>query len=335
MNGLDAVRTLRRGAGRAPNTAVGQMVEAVVCVPTFRRPGMLKKTLESLASQRTQTDFAVVVVENDYVKREGEPVANAFFEASLLEGFCVLEERQGNCHAINRAFREARDRFPNATYFLMIDDDEYAEPDWLALMIAAARDHQADVVGGPVFSEFPPGTPGPLLRHPVYWPAYAKTGFVPMIYGSGNCLISRRAFLEVGDPDFDARFNHLGGGDTDFFTRCRAAGLTAYWQDNARVFETVPRERLQPAWIIRRGLRIGAINFHIERAASATLSGRARVIAKTIGLVPVCLWRSLKLAAQGKPALVVVHPSVIALGRILAWFGGAPEQYSLKTMEGK
>ena len=318
-------------AGYAGNPAV----EAVVCVPTFRRPGLLIETLRSLAGQRCRTNFAVVVVDNDSTKREGKPVANEFFAAGLLAGFCVVEERQGNCHAINRAFREARDRFPAASYFLMIDDDEYAEPDWIELMICAARDHHADVVGGPVFSKFPVGTPASSSAHPIYWPAYARSGFVPMIYGSGNCLISRRAFQSVGDPNFDTRFNHLGGGDTDFFTRCHAAGLKSYWQDDARIFETVPKERLRPAWIIRRGLRIGAINFHIERIASPKQIGRVRLIAKTVVLVPVSLWRSLKLAAQGKPALIVLHPSVIALGRILAWFGGAPEQYSLKTMQGK
>lgn len=318
-------------AGDAGNPAV----EAVVCVPTFRRPDLLIETLRSLAGQRCRTNFAVVVVDNDSVKREGEPIANEFFAAGLLAGFCVVEECQGNCHAINRAFREARDRFPAASYFLMIDDDEYAEPDWVELMVSAARDHHADVVGGPVFSEFPVGTPASSSAHPIYWPAYARSGFVPMIYGSGNCLISRRAFQAVGDPNFDTRFNHLGGGDTDFFTRCRAAGLKSYWRDDARIFETVPNERLQPAWIIRRGLRIGAINFHIERIARPKLLGRMRLIAKTVVLVPVSLWRSLKLAAQRKPALIVLHPSVIALGRILAWFGGAPEQYSLKAMQGK
>jgi glycosyltransferase involved in cell wall biosynthesis len=335
MNRLCADASPRAAEGLTASPAGNRSVEAVVCVPTFRRPRLLIETLKSLAGQRCRTSFAVVVVENDSVKREGEPVANEFFAAGLLAGFCVVEERQGNCHAINRAFREARDRFPTASYFLMIDDDEHADPDWIELMLCAARDHHADVVGGPVFSEFPPGTPASLSRHPIYWPAYARSGFVPMIYGSGNCLISRRAFQAVGNPNFDARFNHLGGGDTDFFTRCRAAGLKSYWQDGARIFETVPKERLQPAWVIRRGLRIGAINFHIERVASPRLFGRVRVIAKTVVLVPVSMWRSVKLAARGKPALVVLHPSFIALGRILAWFGGAPEQYSLKTMQEK
>ena len=34
--------------------------EAVVCIPTFRRPAGLKKTLESLATQAGANNFAVV-----------------------------------------------------------------------------------------------------------------------------------------------------------------------------------------------------------------------------------------------------------------------------------
>jgi glycosyltransferase involved in cell wall biosynthesis len=40
---------------------------AVVCIPTFRRPAGLKKTLESLAAQAGMNHFAVVVVEKDAV----------------------------------------------------------------------------------------------------------------------------------------------------------------------------------------------------------------------------------------------------------------------------
>ena len=44
---------------------------AVVCIPTFRRPAGLRKTLESLAAQAGANDFAVVVVENDAERLEG------------------------------------------------------------------------------------------------------------------------------------------------------------------------------------------------------------------------------------------------------------------------
>jgi len=53
--------------------------EAIVCIPTFRRPTGLKKTLASLAAQVGTKNFAVVVVENDAEKLEGKRVADAIF----------------------------------------------------------------------------------------------------------------------------------------------------------------------------------------------------------------------------------------------------------------
>jgi glycosyltransferase involved in cell wall biosynthesis len=301
--------------------------DAVVCVTSFQRPEMLRRTLQSLVDQNGSTRFAVVVVDNDPIGTAGVPIANAFLSSGLLEGLCLVEAQPGNCHACNRAFREARLHFASASYILMIDDDEVADPEWLGRMIAACREANVDIVGGPVAPRFPDGAPEATARHPVYWPAYSQSGRVPMIYGSGNFLIRRQAFERLSHPEFDLRYNFLGGGDTDFFTRCRRAGLTFYWEQAARIFETVPNDRLQAMWILRRGLRIGAINFHIDEASSRSIVGRARLIAKNGALLPVSAFRSLKLLAQGKPALVSAHPTVVAIGRIVAWLGLEPEQY--------
>ena len=56
-----------------------------------------------------------------------------------------------------------------------------------------------------------------LRHHPAFAPAYDATGPVPVIYGSGNCLIRSSVFERIAEPSFDLRFNLLGGGDTDFF----------------------------------------------------------------------------------------------------------------------
>jgi glycosyltransferase involved in cell wall biosynthesis len=306
--------------------------QAIVCVPTFRRPEMLRQTLRSLAEQRGAIPFALIVVDNDSAKAEGLPVAASFLREGRLSGLCLVEGVQGNCHAINRAFREARERFPTALYFLMIDDDEIADPHWLERMVAAARDRNADIVGGPVVPQFPADAPKGLTQHPIYWPAFEASGFVPMIYGSGNCLVTRRAFERVDDPNFNLRYNFLGGGDTDFFTRCRAAGLVFYWEQNARIVETVPVERLQSGWVLRRSLRIGAINFRIDRTRSRTLRDRAKLLAKNLALLPVSMIRSLKLALRRRSLLVTLHPLIIAIGRIIASFGGEPEQYRFKEL---
>src|SRR5262245_566353 len=79
-------------------------IEAVVCIPTFRRPEHLRKTLESLCAQRTRRCFAVAIVENDVAECEGAAVATHFLREEQMQGLCLVEPRQGNCYAINAAF---------------------------------------------------------------------------------------------------------------------------------------------------------------------------------------------------------------------------------------
>lgn len=300
---------------------------AVVCVPTYRRPAMLARTLDSLAAQRTDLPFRVVVVDNDARGRQGFALAERVLAGGPLRGLASVEPEQGNCNAINTCFRVALAAFPEARYLLMIDDDEVASPEWLGRMVEAAEDHRAHLVGGPVFPAFAPGTSAAVARHPVFFPAYGRSGAVPRIYGSGNVLIRRDAFARLANPTFHASFNFLGGGDTDFFLRCQQAGLDAYWNHEAEVTEEVPPERTRPGWILRRCLRIGAINMHVERRQAATWAGRAKVHAKSAAAFPFGLVRgAATLLGTGSPLLAAYRP-FIALGRILASFGVAPQQY--------
>src|SRR3954451_8906871 len=141
MNQIFSTREVVASSG-PPDPAI----EIVVCIPSFRRPVHLGKTLNSLAEQVTSQRFAVVVVENDGLRREGVPVAIEFFRAGKIPGLCVVEPRQGNCHAINAAFDTALASFPAATKLLMIDDDEIASPKWLQRMLDAAEASGAEVV---------------------------------------------------------------------------------------------------------------------------------------------------------------------------------------------
>jgi GT2 family glycosyltransferase len=147
-----------------------------------------------------------------------------------------------------------------------------------------------------------------------------------MIYGSGKCLIARAVFERLG-AYFDDGFNFLGGGDTEFFTRARAAGFRFFWSQEAVVREIVGPERVTRTWILQRGLRIGAINYRIDRLRAATRSARLKVWAKNAGIVGFAAYKALLLLARGAPPLETLHPLVIALGRWLASFGIYPEQY--------
>src|ERR1700712_1754375 len=104
----------------ATSGALDPSIEIVVCIPSFRRPQHLRLTLESLANQRTDRRFAVVVVENDALNCASVPVAAEFLASGKFPGLCVVEPQQGNCHAINAAFETALATFSAATHFLMI-----------------------------------------------------------------------------------------------------------------------------------------------------------------------------------------------------------------------
>jgi GT2 family glycosyltransferase len=303
------------------------LIGIVVCIPSFRRPQHLRLTLESLARQRTDRRFAVVVVENDAAGCEGVPVAAQFLQAGEFPGLCMVEPRQGNCHAINAAFETALATFPAATHFLMIDDDEIASPDWLERMLRAAETTGADVVGGPVFPKFDDDAGRGLSRHPAFWPAYEASGPVPVIYGCGNCLIARSVFETLADPSFDLRFNFLGGGDTDFFMRCRQAGMKFHWAADAVITETVPRSRTSSGWLALRGLRIGAINYQVELKSAQTMRARLKLMARMFGRLPLSLFRAGRLIATEPKAIIALHPMAVAAGSALAAVGIEPQPY--------
>ena len=311
----------------ATSSALDPSIGIVVCVPCFRRPQHLRRTLELLADQRTNRRFAVVMVENDASGCNSVPVAAEFLRAGRISGLCAVEPRQGNCHAINAAFEIAQTTFPAAAHFLMIDDDEIASEDWLELMVSAAEATGADVVGGPVLQSFDDDTKRGLQRHPAFLPTYDSSGPVPIIYGCGNCLIKRPVFTRFPSPAFDLRFNFLGGGDVDFFTRCRRGGMKFHWVAEAVIIETVPDVRTHPAWLALRGLRIGAINYHVQRKAALTPWLRARLLAKILALLPLSLVRAVRLLLTEHKALIALHPMIVAAGGALAAMGIEPQPY--------
>ena len=322
----DAVsRSLRKVA--AASLALDTSIAIVVCIPSFRRPQHLRLTLQSLASQRTGRRFAVVIVENDAEGRESLAVAADMLERGRLRGLCVIEPRQGNCQAINAAFETALETFPAARHVLMIDDDEIASPDWLERMLQASEATGADVVGGPVWPNFDGGRNRNLRHHPAFRPAYDRSGPGSVIYGCGNCLIARSVFARLGLPAFDLRFNFLGGGDTDFFVRCREAGMTFHWVAEAVITETVPQSRTNPAWLALRGLRIGAINYHVQRKLAGTAWSQARLVLKMLALLPLSLFRAVGIAWVERAALIALHPVIVAAGGALAAIGVEPQPY--------
>jgi len=308
-------------------TLTDAKIEAVICIPTFRRPRQLAETLASLIGQIGDVRFAVVVVENHAQRCEGKEVADAVFSSGALNGVCVVETNQGNCFAINRAFATGLANYPEAEYLLMIDDDEVAAPSWLAEMVRAARQTGADIVGGPVLRHFDGPADRSMRMHPLFNSPGFPSGFVPSLYGSGNCLIARHVFDALEEPEFDLRFNFLGGGDMDFFSRCRQRGFKSYWNSHAVAVESVPAQRLAMHWMFRRALTTGVINYTIDRKRHPHAVGYAGLWVKNLLSLPLSLLRAARLFAKTGHWLPASFPVLVSLGRSLGALGFAPAPY--------
>ncbi|KZM49969.1 glycosyltransferase family 2 protein [Labrenzia sp. OB1] len=299
-------------------------IEAVVCIPTFRRPDWLARTLASLAEQTADFRFAIVVVDNDAANPLGRDVAGKFFAAHAIANVIVTEEKQGNCFAINRAFSEALKTFPEADFFLMIDDDETAAPCWLAEMVGLAGREAADIVGGPVVRNFEGAVPEEVRIHPLFLSIDGATREIDQLHGSGNCLIRRHVFEKLGAPFFDLRFNFLGGGDMDFFTRCRRAGFRTLWNSKAEIQEFVPPERTSARFLMTRSIRTGSINYMVDRA-----NGMPAAVAcvKTLASLGLGVLRSIAALARTRRLLPASHPLLLPVGRAYAALGFLPAPY--------
>ncbi len=303
-------------------------VEIAVTLPTYKRPEQLVATLHSVMRQRTERSFAVVVMENDAERHAGADAALPLFENGTVRGILIIAHDRGNCSAYNAGWTTALAAFPNLRYVQVIDDDEIATPDWLERMCAAAESLDADIVGGPQFPIFPTADDEDWARHPVFAPPYGKTGRVDALYSSGNLLVSRRVLDAMPRPFLEPAFNFMGGGDADFLSRASAKGFRLAWCADAPVMETIPARRLESDWIRARSLRNGVISTLVEkRKRAGSPLGTARVVLKSIALLGASPIRGLVRLARTGSASAGLYPVYVALGRVLAEFGYANEQY--------
>ena len=312
---------------RSPGLAADR-VECVVTLPTFRRPDHLLRTLDSLRRQGTKRRFAVIVIENEATDREGARAAAPLFDRGLVEGLVIVAHERGNCSAYNAGWQAALMIFPAFEKLFVIDDDELAEPEWIDRMWAASESLPADIVGGPQIPVFAGNANVGRARHPVFLPPYERTRTVPALYSSGNLLIGRNVLQHMGPPFLDLRFNFMGGGDSDFLSRAHQAGFRLGWCAEAPVRETTPARRLDRDWIVARSLRNGVISTLVEkkRRAGTPFAG-ARVVAKSLALLGASPFRSAARFVTDGPTLAALYPVHVALGRVMAEFGYANEQY--------
>ena len=106
-------------------------MKASVIIPNLNGKGWLRDSVESILAQ-TETDFELIVVDNGS-SDESLGIARSYVGRP---GYTLIEnaENTGFSHAVNQGIRAAK-----GEYTVLFNNDAFAEPDWLAQLIAAAE----------------------------------------------------------------------------------------------------------------------------------------------------------------------------------------------------
>ena len=229
-------------ARRREVLAAAPPITVVVC--TRERPGALARCLDSLLTQ-AYPDFRILVVDNAPVTGATAEVVRAAARRGPVD--YLLEPRAGLSFARNAAVAAAPGEI-----LAWIDDDEYADVNWLAEVARALDEHpEADVVSGVIvpaeletqaqlwFEQFGGHSKGRGFRPDVFSPATAhrQSPLYPLPpFGTGANMTFRPGVIErIGgwDTALGAGTPAMGSEDTLAFTQVLVGGGTIVYQPTA------------------------------------------------------------------------------------------------------
>lgn len=232
-----------------PQGINNKIVNISIVVATYNRAEMLHNALKTLVSQETEGKFAyeICVVDDGSTDCTSEVVREMAQNNASPPIRYIYTSGGGPSHALNRGVAEAR-----GVWLAFFDDDQLAEPVWLAQLYKVGQEKRVECVGGPVSLQLPQGKYRELSPK---WRNLLGEKFLgdrlvryPQNHlGSGNLLIKKSVFTEVAG--FDAVNFPLVSYDLDFFWRLEEAGYYSWFSPQAVVHHVIPEERLSIAYL--------------------------------------------------------------------------------------
>lgn len=111
-----------------------------VRIPTYKRPDLLRRALNSLVKQTHKNWKAIVM--DDSPEREGEPVVTEFKDNRIV--YQYNEANLGRAKNLNSAFYTKS--YVDGLYACVLEDDNYFFPDFIAENIKSVEAHQVNIV---------------------------------------------------------------------------------------------------------------------------------------------------------------------------------------------
>ncbi len=236
-------------------------ISVIIC--TYNRDPYLYRAMQSIAFQdAAAADFELLVINNNSTDNT-TAICEAFGEKYPgLRYRHIVEYNQGLSHARNRGIREAKGEI-----LVFLDDDAFAEKDYVSRLIRFYREHPSVMAAGgrtiPLFEE---GTPHWMSRFLLPLVAAIDLGaedkpLPRRIFPIGANMSFRAAALaEVGafDVNLGRKGKNLQGGEEkDIFNRLRALGYQPWYVPGATVHHIIPASRTTPGFIRRQAYGVG------------------------------------------------------------------------------
>jgi len=218
---------------------------------TYQRDHVVD-TLQSIAALRLpeHVDIEIIVVDNDE-QGYAEKLVKAQAALMNIPVFYRQETAKNIALARNCSMADTK-----GEWIAFIDDDEVADPDWLAQLLATAQTYQADAVFGRVKSTYPNHTPQWIIESGVFDRSAVSNGQEVTSGATNSTLISQTA-IQKYQLKFDSNYGLTGGEDADFFYRLYQHGGKLVCSSEAYVSEEVASNRLNIHYLLKRAIRIG------------------------------------------------------------------------------
>jgi len=250
-----------------------------VVVATFRRPHLLRRTLQSLCAAELPGDVhpRIVVVDNDPELTGASAIHDLAAQAPIP--VTILQQPEpGKSNALNRGIAEL-----DGDYVGFVDDDEEVHPAWFQVIGAAVAAKHPDFLGGPCvplwMSSVPDWLPGDypavlgLVDNGPRERRYQR-GQNWMLSG-GNAVIARRMLERVGEyspllgPRDGCRL--FSSEDEEMYLRLIEADAQGWYLPQLIVYHHVHENRLSKRYYRRWCFWNGASKSVLARAHPWTL----------------------------------------------------------------
>src|SRR4030088_2441779 len=169
---------------------INETSHITVCVCTYKRSQLLKRLLEALRDQDTDTLFtySMVVADNDQLRSAQAVVSDFAASSSVFIKYCV-EPQQSIALARNKAVENAR-----GGYIAFIDDDEVPVKNWLLMLFQTCEEHRVDGVLGPGKRYLDQEPPGWIVKSQFYERRINATGSIVDWHEArtGNVFVNTR-----------------------------------------------------------------------------------------------------------------------------------------------